>query len=745
VGYFAMSLVKPEYEAQATLWVQGGGGGQGTVDAGPMQSSQLLQSSAWIDLLRSFAVLDYVVIEERLYLHAGRPEDRPLLEGLTLGPRFAPGDYRVWADHARRSYVLETRGGNAVERGEFGDSVAASVGLSWQPDLTAFPEDRPVNFTVAVPRDEAVNLGERLRTQIDRTGNFLRLELRGEDPQRTASVLNALADRHVEMAAELKRTKVDTLVSILQSQLRSAERQLRDVELALEDFKVATATLPAERSTPIAPGTQMTTNPVFNRFFNMRVTLEQIRESQDVLRRAISGQDGPVVEALASVGAVQQSAELQRALDDLTEARADLRALESRYTAEHQAVVRARNVVSTLEDRTIPGLVNALLAELETREAELEETLASASDELREIPPRAIEEARLERQVGIAGQLYTTLEQRYQEASLASASSVPDIRILDEAAVPRRPVQDEQIMVLLAAILGALGLGIAGAILRDRLDPRIRYPQEISRRMGLDILGMVPRLPNRKQGQEQLTQVQEAFRTIRLNVQHAFGTAGPITFTVSSPGPGDGKTFVASNLAVAFAKHGNRVILVDGDIRRGWLHDLMKVDRKPGLTDYLDGKIGRQKLIRETRFKRLDVIPSGKRIRYGPELLGSEDMRELLLGLRADYDVVIVDSPPMGAGVDPFALSTMTGHLLIVLRSGATDRELASSKLELLDRLPIRVLGAIMNDVPAGKEYGYSYYSYSYVSGYEAVDEVEEEPALEEGKKKPLQVGGGGQ
>ena len=119
-------------------------------------------------------------------------------------------------------------------------------------------------------------------------------------------------------------------------------------------------------------------------------------------------------------------------------------------------------------------------------------------------------------------------------------------------------------------------------------------------------------------------------------------------------------------------------------------------------------------------------------------------MRDLLFSLRTEYDVVIVDSPPLGAGVDPFALSTMTGNMLLVLRSGATDRDMATSKLELVDRLPVRVLGAIMNDVPQGRQYGYSYYSYSYVTGYEAVDEPEE-PLVGEQEIKQLQVEGAGE
>jgi succinoglycan biosynthesis transport protein ExoP len=743
IGYFAMGMVKPEYNAQVTLWIEGSDSrsSRGTVDMAPMRSSQLLSSGAWIELLRSYVVLDPVVISERLYLHADRPQDRPLFDGLALKDRMIPGEYRLWADHQRNDYLLERRDGREVERGAFGDSVGTGIGLDWVPDFTMFPSDRAVVFTLSPPRDESVRLASELKTSMDKGGNFLRISLRGEDPAHTASILNTLAERHVEAAADLKRAKVDTLVATLLNQLQSAEVNLRNVETALEGYKVATATLPSDRSTPVAPGINMTTDPVFNRFFTMRVDLEQIRRDRDILLRAIQSGGPPVVEALMAVGPVQQSPELTAALGELTTARAQLRSLQATYTSEHPSVQDAAQEVARLENQTVPHLVRMLVSELETREAELDRTITAASGELRQIPPRAIEEARLQRQVGIAASLYTRLEANYQEARLAAAASLPDIQILDAATVPRRPVQDEKIMVLLAAVMASLGLGIGGAILRDLLDPRIRYPDEVSRRMGLNILGMVPRLPVKEREQGQYVQVHEAFRSIRLSVNHAFGAAGPITLTVSSPGPSEGKTFIAANLAVAFADQGHRVILVDGDIRRGSLHDLLGLDRKPGLTDFLEGDLERDQTIQSTRFERLSAITSGRRARRGPELIGSAGMRELLTGLRAEYDVIIVDSPPLGAGVDPFALSTMTGNLLLVIRSGTTDREMATSKLELVDRLPVRVLGAIMNDVPHGREYGYNYYSYSYVTGYEAIDEPRE-PVVTKPEEKTLQAKG---
>ena len=726
-GLGASRYIAPQYEAQATIWVETP---NRTDERGPIRSDELLQSSSWIELLKSYIVLDPVVMEERLYVQPAEPADSVLFAGFDLADRFAPGAYRLRTNGQARTYVLENSQGTAVERGALGDSIGRSVGLLWQPEPQAVARDEPLEFTVSAPRDVASALAVSLQTNLDRNGNFLRVSLEGSDPARTAGILNQVLERYVEVAADIKRARLEELVAILDEQLRYAERNLKESEIALEGFRVETITLPADRSTPVTPGLEATRDPVFASFFDMRVELEQNRRSQDAIRRAIAGEgseQGLALQALEAIGAVQQSSELTTAIAELTAMKAELRALLYRYTEEHPPVRQLMEDIRVLERSTIPALASNLLGELMARERQLEQRVAGASTELREIPPRMIEEARLTRAVAIADNLYTTLQRRFEEARLAAVSSVPDVRVLDAAIAPSSPDGDPKVIVILFAFAGSLGLGILGAILRDRTDPRLRYPEQVSRDMGLHILGAIPSLKTRRGllARDNRTQAEEAFRSLRLNLTYAYGAAGPIVVTITSPGPGDGKSFVTANLALFFANLGRRTIVVDADIRRGTLHHVLGTERTPGLTDHLrNGSEG--PLIRETGHENLWLLTSGSRMQDGPELLSSKAMRELVQRLRAEYDVVLVDSPPLGAGVDPFALGTLTGNMLLVLRTGTTDREMADAKLELLDRLPIRLLGAVLNGVPATREYRY----YSYVSGYGAYDEPEREPAL---------------
>jgi Mrp family chromosome partitioning ATPase len=149
------------------------------------------------------------------------------------------------------------------------------------------------------------------------------------------------------------------------------------------------------------------------------------------------------------------------------------------------------------------------------------------------------------------------------------------------------------------------------------------------------------------------------------------------------------------------------------------------VSRKPGLTDFLAGEATAEAIVQATSYPGLSFIGCGARRRAGPELLSSAAMARFVNEMRSQYDVIIVDSSPLAAGIDSYALATLTGNLVLVLRTGVTDRQLAEAKIDLLTRLPVRVLGSVLNDVRSSGEYGnYSYY----LAGYELDEETATPP-----------------
>jgi capsular exopolysaccharide synthesis family protein len=417
-------------------------------------------------------------------------------------------------------------------------------------------------------------------------------------------------------------------------------------------------------------------------------------------------------------------------LERLTSIRAEYRLLLQVYTPEHPPAQELAERIRRLEEEEIPELFSQLVNQLREEERQLASRIEASGTEIAQIPPRAIEEARLRRGVDIAEALYTELRGRYEEASLARASSIPDVRILDRAVIPDGPANDQRARLAGMLFLGFLGAGLAGAVLLDRVDSRLRTPDQISRAFGLTVLGTVPRIePSRNKKVKtaaNASEVTEAFRGLRTNLLYAYGSAGPMVITVSSSGPEEGKTTVTSNLARSFAELGRRVVIVDADTRRGDLHRVFSGLRKPGLTDLLRATASGEEVLQHGDQPKLDFIGSGTQVASSPELLSSRRMGWLLTALKKRYDVILVDSPPLGAGADALVLSSLTSHLVLVVRSGETDREFTKAQIEPLSRLPVRILGVVLNDFAPDRLSGYRYYS-SYLPGYEAGAEQAEE------------------
>jgi capsular exopolysaccharide synthesis family protein len=297
--------------------------------------------------------------------------------------------------------------------------------------------------------------------------------------------------------------------------------------------------------------------------------------------------------------------------------------------------------------------------------------------------------------------------------------------VVDWAEPPLTPDSDRRVLVALMALFGFSGAGVLGSVLLDRADRRIRSPGQVEWQLGIEVLGVLPHLRNQKGkvNREDREQAVEAFRAIRTGILFAHGAAGPLVMTVTSPGVGDGKSFTVSNLGHSFAELGRRTVVVDGDVRRGVQHKLLDVERKPGLTDFLAERATVEEVMKPGGHPLVSVIPLGSLVEQAPELLCTPRMQDLLAQLKEDFDVILIDTCPLGAAADPVVLGTLTGNLALVVRSGQTDRDRAEAMLKHLRRFPVRVLGAIVNDVARGENYTY----YGYIPGYNV--EISEEPA----------------
>jgi polysaccharide biosynthesis transport protein len=394
----------------------------------------------------------------------------------------------------------------------------------------------------------------------------------------------------------------------------------------------------------------------------------------------------------------------------------DVQQLSQSITATEADLVGAVQSVVASHDARI-----TLLDDLQTRNVATARQLSTAQAKEEVLTERVDNMRRIADQLSI----------EYQKARIAEAVEAGQVQIVDLAPLPQAPIGGGPMRTIVYGLLLGLLLGGGSAVLADHLNRSV-YRRDDVTQLGLPVLGIVPHA-NAKVNADP-GPILEAMRGIRFSLLYAHGAAGPVLFTITSPGSGEGKSFVASNLALAFAHGGYRTLLIDGDLRRGSLYRVLNTQRKPGLTDALDGGVALEQAIQTTPYSSLSFVSGGTRTAGGPELLGSEAMSKFIASIRHRFDAIVVDSPPLGAGVDAYALGSVTGNVLVVLRVGTTNREVAEAKLDLFDRLPVRVLGTVLNDVPTHSPYAqYSYYMDGY--GYEA--EVEPEARILSGPKVP--------
>jgi polysaccharide biosynthesis transport protein len=725
-GIVGVRFITPQYEVRATVWIQSETPQDNQGRVGPIRSNELLSSSAWVELLKSFRIVDAVVRKHNLYLTPENYEDRPIFRGFQLDNRYAAGEFRIELDPDAGRWSLRTEAGPVLQTGKEADSIGRSLGFKWVlPKGTLSGKKRAVEFTVRTPRETAVELNKALGTRLVERSNFLWLTYQNRDRDLAEEVLNTWVNEYVSLAGQLKKKNMVEYATILEGQLQFAQSSLNEAERALENFRVHTITLPAEGG-PVAAGVEMSRAPALKSFFDQKIEFDNLKHDREALEKTIEGAGKGTMpyEGMLLIPSVSQSpgaAALRKAFDQRYTILAELATAQQTFQPEHQLVRDLSGRLATVQEQTIPNLANDLLIQLKQREADYAARVAGASKEMQSVPPRTIEEMRLRRAVIVAEGLYTTLKARYAEAKLAEAGAASDLNVMDSAVAPLKPTKNTKPSILLfafaAGIAGAIGL----AILLDAVDPKFRYPEQATQELGLPIAGAVPRLPKHgvdRGSPEQVVQLVESFRSLRMHVRHSL--SDPAMFAVSSAAPGDGKSLVSANLAMSFAESGLRTVLVDGDTRRGALHTAFGEGASPGLTEYLAGNCEVADIVRQTSQPALSLVSCGPRNIRSPEMLTTTRLAQLVESLSKSFDVVIFDTPPLAAGIDAYAIAAATGNLLLVVRIGQTERRLTAAKLSIVDRLPVTIIGTVLNGVHTKGEFEY----YGYTSGYS----IEEKP-----------------
>jgi capsular exopolysaccharide synthesis family protein len=331
---------------------------------------------------------------------------------------------------------------------------------------------------------------------------------------------------------------------------------------------------------------------------------------------------------------------------------------------------------------------------------------------------KAIDYGVLERDVQSNKQLYESLLQRAKETGVSTELKTSNIRVVDKAERPRTPVSPRKALNLSLALVAGGFLAFGLTFFFEYLDSRIKTPDEITSYLGVASLGMVPALrADATNGQDPMISrgvppnFAEAMRAIRTNVLFSSTEEGSRSLVVTSTGPGEGKTLVAANLAISLAQAGQRVLLVDADMRRPRVHSMFNQRQEPGLSNLMVGQAAPSAAMRKSSVPGLWLLTAGRIPPNPAELLGSKRFKDFIHTLREHFDTVIIDSPPIMAVTDAAIAASSTNGIVFVIGAEMTSRQAARAALEQLDKSRPGFIGAVLNRVDLERN-GYYYSNY---------------------------------
>ncbi len=461
--------------------------------------------------------------------------------------------------------------------------------------------------------------------------------------------------------------------------------------------------------------------------------------------------------------------DLQFRLTDLRRQEAELGSV---YKSDYSKVKRVHAQVVTLEaalDRERKAILQRITNDYDgavRREKLLAADYANQARLVTQESEKAIKYNILKREVDSNRQLYEAMLQRVKESSIASAMKASNVRVVDDAKVPRSPYKPSMPMNAALGLLGGGFLGVAFVVMRERADRTLQQPGDAAFYVNVAELGAIPSadlahkrlyyygrrkhaieepkastsliptgsLPDRIElvtWQKKPSMTAEAFRVVLTSILFS-GENGsrPKVLVMTSPGPSEGKTTVASNLAIAMAEIGQRVLLLDADLRKPRVHGIFQIDNDAGLSTLLrqsdlTGEAA-DACIHQTIIPNLWVMPSGPATSAAANLLFSKNMHALLTRFRKEYDLVLLDTPPMLQMPDARVVGRQADAVILVIRANHTTRDAALAATQRFSEDQTKLLGTILNDwnprqAPNGYYgyyRGYYYYNKSYSKYY---------------------------
>ncbi len=435
------------------------------------------------------------------------------------------------------------------------------------------------------------------------------------------------------------------------------------------------------------------------------------------------------VNRLAAVAAISTNPAMAFQLENLLKLYDDRRTMVAGQMGlrEGNPQIGAMDQRITQASRALVDATQATIRSMETSIHQLEGNIRELRTTLSTYPGREGQFAQLALDADLQSDTYKYLLAQLEAARILSATISPYVQIVEPATPALRIGMGLRQKLVIGVFVG-LFLGVLGAFLLEYLDQTIKTSADIERALEIPVLGMIPMEQRpavtngngRRRANLPLVSLMspdnpasEAYRTLRTNVTFVNAEQRHLKLiVVTSPGPGEGKSTTAANLAITLAQQGAPTLLVDADLRRPLVHRAFNLVQEPGLTDVLVGKALLREAIRPNVVPKLDVLPAGALPPNPSELLGSEPMKRMLEQLRGQYETIIFDSPPTLAVTDATVLGAEADAVILVVRAGETEEVAAQRAVAQLRRVEARVAGTVLNGLQKRRDRYYNYYAY---------------------------------
>ncbi|MBF7685635.1 polysaccharide biosynthesis tyrosine autokinase [Acinetobacter sp. B10A] len=426
-----------------------------------------------------------------------------------------------------------------------------------------------------------------------------------------------------------------------------------------------------------------TAEKVFNRFREKNNTVDVNQEAQLYLKQSVDLETQKIV---------------------LKEKQAELQA---KYTSEHPMLLQ----------------INAQITAIDQKIAEL-------NGSLKKLPETQRQYLQLYREVEVKNELYTSLLNTYQTMSVAKAGEIGNVRIIDTAIEPIKSIKPRSMIILALSVIVGLFFGVMIALVRNLLRTGIKDSTEIETEFDLPVYATVPRSPQqiikdkllKKKKNIPLLAIKdsddiaiESLRSLRTAIHFALAKTENKVIMISGASPAVGKSFISANLAAILAQSGSRILLIDADMRRGYLHKYFSDENESGLAEVLLEKSHMNTAIQSTDLEKLDFLGRGKNPSHPSELLNTGLFEKMLEQLKEQYDHIIIDTPPVLAVTDATIVSQFSDVNLLVVRFAKTSKKELELTINRFTNSNSPIHGVVLNDIQSGGSYGYSYgYNYNY-------------------------------